>query len=239
VALLAGPVWAQSVPATETPAADAPETAAPAPTPAGGDIVVTGTRIRSGFSAPTPVSTASAEQLRTAAPTNVADALNQLPVFNGSTKTSQGTNTNNGGTTGQNLLNLRGLGANRTLVLFNGRRMPTTNASGSVDVNILPQELVQRVDVVTGGASAAYGSDAISGVVNFVLDTKFTGLKLEAQTGVSTHADMPLGGGSLAWGMISPMGAAMSSAACNISIRTASASISPPGATGSTTMPGA
>ncbi|AOH82619.1 hypothetical protein AWL63_00070 [Sphingomonas panacis] len=183
------------------PSADAAQLEAASPAAgAGGDIVVTGSRIATGFQAPTPVAITTSEQLRAAAPSNLADALNQLPVFNGSTKTSTPSTTNVGATSGQNLLNLRGLNPNRTLVLLDGRRMPSTNASGSVDINVLPQELVQRVDVVTGGASAAYGSDAVAGVVNFVLDTRFTGLKAEIQSGISTYGDLPLAGVSLAYG---------------------------------------
>lgn len=185
--------------APEEPAAVTSDDVAPA-----GDeqaIVVTGSRVASGFKTPTPVTMASTEQLRASAPTNLADGLNQLPVFNGSTKTSSPSTTNSrGGNSGQNLLNLRGLGAQRTLVLLDGRRMPATNSGGSVDINILPQGLISRVDVVTGGASAAYGSDAVAGVVNFVLDTKFKGLKAEVLGGVSTHGDLPSVGASLAYG---------------------------------------
>ncbi len=164
------------------------------------EVVVTGSRIQAGFQAPTPVTVASAEQLKQASPSNLAEALNQLPVFNGSSRTIVGTNTNAGGATGQNLLSLRGQGASRTLVLLNGRRMPATNASGSVDVNVIPQDLVKRVDIVTGGASAAYGSDAVAGVVNFVLDTKFEGFKGEVQAGISSRDDLPLGGASFSFG---------------------------------------
>ncbi|MGH3583730.1 MAG: TonB-dependent receptor plug domain-containing protein, partial [Mycobacterium sp.] len=86
-------------------------------------------------------------------------------------------------------LNLRNLGAPRTLVLVDGRRAPPSALSGATDTNTLPQELVKRIDVVTGGASAAYGSDAVSGVVNFVLDTDYSGLKGSVQGGTSTHGD--------------------------------------------------
>jgi iron complex outermembrane receptor protein len=155
------------------------------------EVVVTGTRLQtSGFQAPTPVTVSTADQLRAQAPGNLADGLNQLPVFNGSTKTYQATGGGlAAGTAGQNILNLRSLGGNRALVLLDGRRMVGTNETGSVDINMLPQNLVQRVDVVTGGASAAYGSDAVAGVVNFVLDTKFQGLKFEIQGGESTYGD--------------------------------------------------
>jgi outer membrane receptor protein involved in Fe transport len=84
---------------------------------------------------------------------------------------------------------MRGLGANRNLVLLDRRRVVPSTGNGIVDVNILPSALVSRIDVVTGGASAAWGSDAVSGVVNFVLDTSFTGLKAELSGGVSDHGD--------------------------------------------------
>src|SRR5205085_8776650 len=90
---------------------------------------------------------------------------------------------------GQNFLNLRSLGNGRTLVLLDGRRFTPSGFDNLIDVNLFPQGLVQRVDVVTGGASAAYGSDAVSGVVNFILDTKFEGIKASAQAGISQYGD--------------------------------------------------
>lgn len=165
------------------------------------EVVVTGSRIRSGFVTPTPVTSSSADDLKAQAPANLADGLNQLPVFNGSTKTYQATGGGlAGGTLGQNVLNLRGLGGNRALVLLDGRRTVATNETGSVDINVLPQNLVQRVEVVTGGASAAYGSDAVAGVINFILDTKFEGLKGEIQGGISTYEDSQSFNASLAAG---------------------------------------
>ncbi len=165
------------------------------------EVVITGTRLQpTGFQAPTPVTATSADDLKRAAPRNLADALTQLPTFNANTKSENPTTAATGGTNGQNLLNLRGLGPNRNLILLDGRRLVATNSSGSVDINVLPQGLVQRVDVVTGGASAAYGSDAVAGVVNFVLDTRFEGLKGEVQGGASTHNDLPSGQASLAYG---------------------------------------
>jgi outer membrane receptor protein involved in Fe transport len=175
--------------------------------------------------------------LRASAPTNLADGLNQLPVFNGSTKTSSPSTTNSrGGNSGQNLLNLRGLGAQRTLVLLDGRRMPATNSGGSVDINILPQGLISRVDVVTGGASAAYGSDAVAGVVNFVLDTKFKGFKAEALGGISGHGDLPSVGGSVAYGVSGADDRFHFIAGPTISIKRACAPISAQAGLGLTTM---
>ncbi|HTI66284.1 MAG TPA: TonB-dependent receptor [Caulobacteraceae bacterium] len=158
-------------------------------------IVVTGSRIvRNGYSAPTPVTVAPIEQLQQTTPSNIPDALNKLPQFSGSTQAvgngnGAGTQVNNVFT--GNFLNLRNMGAIRTLILLDGRRVPSTAGNGSVDTNTLPQMLVQRVDVVTGGASAVYGSDAVTGVVNFVLDTGFTGLKMQVQNGVSSRGDAP------------------------------------------------
>jgi outer membrane receptor protein involved in Fe transport len=175
--------------------------------PAGGDVetvTVTGSRIggSTGFEAPTPVTVMSADFLKNAAPTNLADALNQLPQFNGSTFATTGGGGNaSAQSNGQNLLSLRNLGPTRTLVLFDGRRLPATNQNGSSDIDILPQNLVTHVDVVTGGASAAYGSDAVAGVVNFALDTKFEGFKGDVHTGISTYGDSPLFEASAAYGV--------------------------------------
>lgn len=155
-----------------------------------GEVVVTGSRVvRDGSAAPTPVTVVGQEQLRQAAPATVADALNQLPVFQNSLRPSTtGSSATGQAGNGGNYLSLRSLGPNRTLVLLDGRRMPS-NASGWTDVNLFPQLLLERVDVVTGGASAAYGSDAVSGVVNFVLDRNFEGMKVEGQWGTSRYDD--------------------------------------------------
>jgi outer membrane receptor protein involved in Fe transport len=119
----------------------------------------------------------------------VPDALKKLPAFALSRGTAiQGDSTDNA--TGA-YLNLRGIGIQRNLVLLDGHRVPPTSYTGAVDTNILPQMLLQRVDVVTGGASAVYGSDAVSGVINFILNTKFDGLSVQAQRGVSTQGDAP------------------------------------------------
>jgi iron complex outermembrane receptor protein len=153
-----------------------------------GDIVVTGTRITTnGDNLPTPVTVASTDTLLKTSPSNIPDGLNKLPIF----ALSRGTANLNNSTdnfTG-NYLNVRGLGINRNLVLLDGNRMAPTSYTGAVDTNTIPQMLVQRVEVVTGGASAVYGSDAVSGVVNFVLDKKFKGIKVEAQSGISDYGD--------------------------------------------------
>ncbi|MGJ3629424.1 TonB-dependent receptor plug domain-containing protein [Sphingomonas sp. MMS24-JH45] len=93
------------------------------------------------------------------------------------------------GQAGINALNLRNLNAERTLVLLDGRRSVASTATGLVDVNTIPQLLIKNVEVVTGGASSAYGSDAVAGVVNFVLDKKYTGLKVQADSGITEEGD--------------------------------------------------
>ncbi|MDB5458012.1 MAG: TonB-denpendent receptor, partial [Caulobacter sp.] len=153
-------------------------------------VVVTGSRIvRDGYKAPTPVTTLSSDALQARAPSNIPDALNQLPQFRGSSSNSRSVTWNANAPNQGNYLNLRGLGTTRSLILLDGVRVPPTSFAGGVDINTLPQALVQRVDVVTGGASAAYGSDALVGVVNFVLDKNFNGLKGSVQAGTSTYGD--------------------------------------------------
>lgn len=152
------------------------------------EVVVTGSRvIRNGTQAPTPTTVATSENLEALARPNVADYLIVLPQVRGSVVPSS--NGVSGQTSGRNFISLRNLGPNRGLILLNGRRIVPTGSTGNVDLNLLPQALLQRVDVVTGGASAAYGSDAVAGVVNFILDDKFEGVKGELQYGISGHDD--------------------------------------------------
>ena len=153
-------------------------------------IVVTGTRIvRPDYDAPTPTTSIGAVEIQKAAPTNIADYVNQLPQLSGSSTPRTGNGNTSTGTNGLNNLNLRALGANRTLVLLDGQRMVASSVNGAVDINNLPSALIERVDVVTGGASAAYGSDAVSGVVNFIIDKDFTGLKMDVSGGISDRSD--------------------------------------------------
>ena len=149
--------------------------------------------MRDGYEAPTPVSVLGAEELNAMAVTNIADAVNRLPTF-GAGLTSRNTSGSvSGGIGGLNLLNLRSLGATRTLVLLDGRRVVGANVGGNsgsaVDINGFPNGLISRVDVVTGGASAAYGSDAVAGVVNFVVDKEFIGVKGSIDGGITTYGD--------------------------------------------------
>ena len=111
------------------------------------------------------------EDIENSSPTNnIADFVNQLPALAASIRPSNSRLELSNGQAGINALNLRSLGTVRTLVLVNGRRSVGSTANGIVDINTIPQSLVQRVEVVTGGASAAYGSDAVAGVTNFILN---------------------------------------------------------------------
>lgn len=154
------------------------------------ELVVTGTRVvRDGYQAPTPTSVIGAEEIAAKAPTNLADFVNQLPSLSGSSTPRTTISAVSAGNGGINALNLRNLGLSRTLVLLDGQRVGASSLSGLIDINQFPQGLVKRVDVVTGGASADWGSDAVAGVVNFVLDKNFTGLKSEAQGGITDYGD--------------------------------------------------
>ena len=162
------------------------------------EIIVTGSRVtRNGDNMPTPVTVVEADNLKTAHPTNLAEALNDLPVFAGSR--TQASNTGTSGAAGSpatstnalNVINLRNMGLARTLILYDGHRVPPSTPEGFVDIDTIPQMLIKRVDVVTGGASAVYGSDAITGVVNFITDTGFKGVKAQIQKGISTYGDDP------------------------------------------------
>jgi len=152
------------------------------------NVVVTGSRVISdAANSPTPLTVISADDLKATTPTNIPDGLAKLPVFQGSQGIGRpGDGSNN---YSSNTLDLRNFGAQRTLVLLDGHRATPSNADGTVDVDTMPQMLISRVDIVTGGASAVYGSDAVTGVVNFVLDKKFEGLKADINTGISTYAD--------------------------------------------------
>ncbi len=152
------------------------------PVEEGAPIIVTGSRIDTpGFEAPTPTLRITKENLDIGARPNVAAALNDLPQFRGTISAqTTGTNTDAGAAP----VDLRGLGINRTLVLLDGRRFSSDN-----DLNAIPTVLIKSVDIVTGGASAAWGSGAVAGVVNITLDGKFTGLKLGAQAGISSYED--------------------------------------------------
>jgi outer membrane receptor protein involved in Fe transport len=172
------------------------------------EVHVTGSRIQiSGMTTPTPVTSLSADDLHVMAPTTLAAAVTQLPQFTNSSVPEGAPSSGWTGASGASILNLRGVGQNRTLVLLDGRRVVASTRRGTLDVNLLPDSLVRNVEVVTGGASAAYGSDAVSGVVNFILDSKFEGFKSDIQGGVTELGDNKNYSASIAGGI--PLGERM------------------------------
>jgi iron complex outermembrane receptor protein len=146
-------------------------------------IVVTGSRIaNSGFQEPTPVTVIGAGEIQAKGIANINDLLSQVPTFRETSGTAQSERLAlQGG--GEANLDLRGLGPNRTLVLIDGERPVASNTTATFDVNLIPTLLINRIDVVTGGASAAYGSDAVAGVVNFVLRDHMQGMELDTHYG--------------------------------------------------------
>ena len=150
------------------------------------EVVVTGSRIaQPNLETTSPVTQVTADDIATQGVTRVEDLINQLPqAF-----AAQNATVSNG-STGTATVNLRGLGSARTLVLVDGRRMPyggVSSASVAADLNQIPAAMVERVEVLTGGASAAYGSDAIGGVVNFIMKKDFEGVQIDAQYGLYQH----------------------------------------------------
>jgi iron complex outermembrane receptor protein len=178
--LFAGPVLAQDAPTppTQDPNEDATTL---------GEVVVTGSRIRvQDYVAANPVTSVTAETIENSGQTNLTSFLTDVPALSSSLTLQDGADTSTPGLAGLNLLNLRGLGTDRTLVLVNGRRHIAANpGTSSVDVNSIPVALVERTEVLTGGASAVYGADGVSGVVNFILKDDFEGIDFRAQTGWS------------------------------------------------------
>lgn len=151
-----------------------------------GDIVVTGSRIaRQDYVATSPIVTVSQEDFQATGSVTIDTLINDLPQFVPSINQTS----NNPSNGGQANINLRGLGTVRTLVLMNGRRVVPSNSTGTVDINILPTALIRNVEVISGGASAAYGSDALAGVANFILADNFQGVQLDAQYGVTDRSD--------------------------------------------------
>jgi outer membrane receptor protein involved in Fe transport len=150
------------------------------------EVVVTGSRIsRRDYVADSPVVSVGQSAIQAAGPATLEGVLNELPQFTairpGSTLT--------GSRQGRNNANLRGLGIARTLVLLDGRRMQPSDSLGTIDLNTIPSSLIENVEVITGGASAVYGSDAIAGVVNFKLRRSFQGLEVDAQYGQTGRND--------------------------------------------------
>lgn len=188
---LAAPAFAQEAAqdAAQDKAAEAPVDAR--------EIVVTGSLIqRPNNTAVSPIVSVGETALKETGQVNLQDALNQFPSFT----TAGNANTGGQGTGGRASINLHGLGTNRNLVLLDGKRLPLSDINGNVDINILPESIMGGVDVITGGASAIYGSDAISGVVNFKTLRAFDGVRLDAQNSISERGDGYKFNGSLAFG---------------------------------------
>ena len=165
------------------------------------EVVITGSHIASsGFAQPTPTTMLDMEDITKVAEPNVFNTIAQLPSLQGSTGRTVQTNATSTGLQGLSAFSLRGLGAIRTLTMLDGQRVVAANVTGVTDVSQFPQLLIKRVDVVTGGASASYGSDAVGGVVNFITDKKFEGLKVNVEYGVTTYGDDQNVTAQLAWG---------------------------------------
>ena len=151
-----------------------------------GEIVVTGSRIRSAnLESTTPVTQVTAADVVTQGVTRIEDLVNQLPQAFAAQNVTLAN-----GATGTATLNLRGLGSARTMVLIDGRRMPyggVQSAAAAPDINQIPTSMIERVDVLTGGASAVYGSDAVAGVVNFIMKKDFEGVQVSSQYNFYWH----------------------------------------------------
>lgn len=153
------------------------------------EIVITGSRIRTGRQAPSiPIDTVTSEDLKLSGFQNVEEVLNNMPQFVPS-RTASTNSTADPNATGAATLDLRGLGGQRSLVLVNGRRYMFFDGSQRTDINNIPSSLIERVEVVTGGASAVYGSDAIGGVVNFILKDDFEGVEIRSQFNQTSEGD--------------------------------------------------
>ena len=205
VAALATPAYAQDAAQPAPPPSDAPPTdvqanpsgpveaqptpstsAQGAPVQGGNDIIVTGTRIpQPNLTSAAPVTVLSNQDVKLTGTTRVEDLLNQLP----SAASSQSSGLSNSAT-GTAEVDLRYLGSKRTLTLVNGRRLTPGDPNGitqAADINIIPASLIKRVEVLTGGASSVYGADAVAGVVNFIMDTNFTGIRFDGQYSFYQH----------------------------------------------------
>lgn len=175
---------------------------APSGAPAGGaevsEVLVTASRVQqTGFEAPTPTTVLGADDIRKTGITMVGQLTTQMPQFLG-TDSPSNSGVRSGG--GASAFNLRGLGAPRTLFLVNSRRHVPNNPNGTTDNNVVPSSIIDRVEVVTGGASAAWGSDAVAGVVNVILKKEIDGLEISAQAGGTEHGDNQEIKTSAAWG---------------------------------------
>jgi iron complex outermembrane receptor protein len=199
--VLAGPVMAQDPVSASAQQSSAEEMEADSA------IVVTGSRLRTdGTKPPTPITVVDATELEAMGPSGLIEGVSQLPQFFGNQSVAALQKSGEGGTGwftrgGYGNLDLRGLGINRTLTLLNGHRVVSSSAFGGVDINVFPDAMIRSVETVTGGASAAYGSDAVAGVVNFILDKKFTGLRAEIQNGITSRGDNHSYQGAISYGV--------------------------------------
>jgi iron complex outermembrane receptor protein len=172
--LMSGPAFAQNA----TAKSEAPSVA---------EVVVTGSRItRNDYVAESPIVTVGQGAIQAQGPGTVEATLNQMPQF---TALRAGSGFTDAARGGRNNANMRGLGISRTLVLLDGRRLQPSDSLGAIDLNTVPTEMIENVEVISGGASATYGSDAIAGVVNFKLKRDFEGLLVDAQYGVTGEGD--------------------------------------------------
>lgn len=173
------------------------------------EVVITGSRIRTnGMESPNPTTVVTLEQLELMNPTSLVDALADLPMFNASATiesfnaTTPGSGFNFFSSPGNGSLNLRGLGSNgrRTLTLLDGRRVVSSTLFGGPSITLFPQQLMSSVESVTGGASAAYGTDAVAGVVNYKLNTKFQGFRANTRYGILENGRGPTFGAGMSGG---------------------------------------
>ena len=177
VVAVTSPVWAQTdTSGTET-------------------VTVTGSRVaRKGFDTPTPTTSISSAELESKASVTVTDIIAEIPSL------APNQNVNNSQNVGLTTFNLRNIGPSRTLVLVDGLRVEDTSPTGGFSVNVIPAQLISKIDVVTGGASAAYGSDGITGVVNISLVPEMTGGKVDVQFNASNYGDDHATSASLTYG---------------------------------------
>jgi outer membrane receptor protein involved in Fe transport len=185
--------------ATSEPQSDAPQAVGPAqseaPASPGGkleEIVVTGSRItRRDYESDSPIVTLNQSALAAAGQPTLDRAIGEMPQFAAAQGMSEVGDVQGatGFSGGQAYGDLRGLGPNRALVLLDGRRLVPSNPNGSIDLNTIPMSMIENVEIITGGASAAYGSDAIAGVMNFKLRQKFSGAEVNYTHGATTHGD--------------------------------------------------
>lgn len=178
------------------------QAAAQQPTPSGRvteEVTVTGSLLQgTGMATPTPVTALSSDELDVLAPGQMVEAIAALPQFLDNHLPDDGGAFST--TAGQSFVNLRGIGSNRMLVLLDGRRVVPSSQQGGVNINLFPKAVIQRVEVVTGGASAAYGSDAVTGVANFILNRDYQGIDAHVQTGATSRRDRDTYEGSLGGG---------------------------------------